>query len=1257
MKMKIQKLTFILGLGFLGLTVQSVYADKYKGPINQKQTNPRGMLKVSSNCVAPTSQIDLDINNVRARLLNGGDMWWDVFGSTNARYEIPKVEPGLVSIHSSFASGLWFGGVDENQQLKTAGQTYRQTGLDFWTGPLDTVTAATSVEICSEWDKHFNVLQTDINNFKSGAAPSENIIKWPGNGNTTLGHAQFMAPFADIDGDGIYNPAVGDYPTLDPQELGATPDQMVWWVYNDKGNVHTAYPGAEAIGLEIHALAFAFKTSNEVNDMTFYKYKIFNRASAPLYQTYFSVFTDSDLGFSGDDYVGCDMSLVDPDGPLGPLPAKPRSFGYTYNGDPIDETGAQVGYGETPPVFGIDFFKGPLDENGDELPMSSFMFFTNAAVPGENSDPRDAVELYRYLQGLWADGRPLAYGEPTGRLIGVVTDTAKFAFPGTTDLKPGRTNWVETAAVGDRRMVHTAGPFTLQPGAVNEVIIGAVWARALSGNNLASIPLAIAADDKAQILFDNNFKLANGPAPVILNAIPLSNKVVLSLENTIECERYDEDELDDQDLVIYNYKFQGYQVYQLKNEAVALGNLSDPSVAALIAVVDIKDSIDKVVNKYFDAATNNVNAKVMVEAENSGIKHAFELTTDAFASGADNRIINGKRLFYIVIPYAVSKQATQTKYLASRRSNTIVSVIPNAPNINGFSNNIIAKSLPVTRVEGAGNGGNILDLSSESEEKIVRNTVGGQITYQIDKGPIGIKVVDPAKLKKQNYRLVFNANHTRYSLYDADNNSLLMESDSLYVPNTTLTDNEQLAEHRFYDITGDRIVSRTSLGFNIVVNNTLPAPGANPAVNRNAFLEGTKNYVSTNPSDFWLNGKDGKLNSVISGATIQGYIQGDATADPSAIYSNILDGTWVPYKMLRMSARNSPLLDPPSKSNANNLFANQNSVDIVLTNDKTKWSECIVVEASDNNAPAAAKETAETIPGYSVPQRRLNLRGKDIGKGIGRSQFPGYAINVETGERLNIFFAESSHRPDHNGADMLFNPTANDSILVQGGRHYIYVARTRYDSCNAYWNTLSNNGTDFNSNTGGFTQQKQKMYGTVDWVSVPLLDPTAADLNIATSPMPSDVKVRLRISKGYTNYLVDNANNAAPAYLFNSQNTIIAGNENPEENKKDALAKINVVPNPYYAHSSYELGQNEFKVRFTNLAPNTTISIYTPSGILVRKLSKSDPATTFLDWDLQNSSNIPIASGMYVIHVNAVGWGEKILKWMCVMRPLDFENF
>src|ERR1700753_2378249 len=52
-----------------------------------------------------TSGIDLDINNVRAHLMDGGDMWWDIDKGV-ASYEVPKGS----GKHSQFAASCWIGG-------------------------------------------------------------------------------------------------------------------------------------------------------------------------------------------------------------------------------------------------------------------------------------------------------------------------------------------------------------------------------------------------------------------------------------------------------------------------------------------------------------------------------------------------------------------------------------------------------------------------------------------------------------------------------------------------------------------------------------------------------------------------------------------------------------------------------------------------------------------------------------------------------------------------------------------------------------------------------------------------------------------------------------------------------------------------------------------------------------------------------------------------------------------------------------------
>ena len=125
------------------------YSEEYRYGDTKKIKN----LKQTAADCAPASGFEyLDINNVRARINTGGDMWWDLDGIS--RYYIPKAG----SATSVFAGALWIGGLDINNQLKLCGQRYRQVGIDFWTGPLKTDgTASIDESTCSEYDRFFDM--------------------------------------------------------------------------------------------------------------------------------------------------------------------------------------------------------------------------------------------------------------------------------------------------------------------------------------------------------------------------------------------------------------------------------------------------------------------------------------------------------------------------------------------------------------------------------------------------------------------------------------------------------------------------------------------------------------------------------------------------------------------------------------------------------------------------------------------------------------------------------------------------------------------------------------------------------------------------------------------------------------------------------------------------------------------------------------------------------------------------------------------
>ena len=90
-------------------------ADRYH---NEKPNKGSSQAKAAL-CVPATGSNELNINNVRARINTGGDMWWDFSVS---KYEIPKGSRKT----SMFSGSLWIGGLDVNGQLKLAALRYRQ---------------------------------------------------------------------------------------------------------------------------------------------------------------------------------------------------------------------------------------------------------------------------------------------------------------------------------------------------------------------------------------------------------------------------------------------------------------------------------------------------------------------------------------------------------------------------------------------------------------------------------------------------------------------------------------------------------------------------------------------------------------------------------------------------------------------------------------------------------------------------------------------------------------------------------------------------------------------------------------------------------------------------------------------------------------------------------------------------------------------------------------------------------------------------
>ncbi|NJN32881.1 MAG: hypothetical protein HC817_00080 [Saprospiraceae bacterium] len=1308
-------------------------------PDNWKKRSADTELKLKKrvrDCVQGSSRFDMDINNVRAALLSSGDVWWDL---ANAVYVVPKVAPGSTAkaVSAIFAGAVWLGGKDPSGNLKVACQSYRSgTATDFWPGPLDK-TGNTEAAQCERWDKHFVVYRTEIDSARAlfrrakeenpndpsvdCALIPENLRGWPATGNphffdvnqfTLPRDTQGLAKFFDEDGDRLYDPCKGDFPIIDVEgceSITAIPDQMIFWIYNDNGNTHTQSTNSTAIQMEVQVQAFAYQTNDELNDMTFQRYKLINRAVTDIDSMFFAMWVDPDLGCPDDDYVGCDTT---------------RDLMFVYNQDAVDgTTGDRCNneiptYGSKIPILGVDYFRGPKDEFGRELGMSSFTYYLNSSICNPlpaTTDPQTAEQYYNYLTGRWRDGAKFSFGGSGYNPAS--SQKINYAF---TDAPSSPTGWsMATAGLpcGDRRTIQASGPFKLRPGAVNELIIGVPWV-ADQQHPAPDISRLQEADDIAQSLFNNCFKIFDGPSAPDVCPLGFDQEIVLILTNNPDStvnnnarERYVERGLkipaSEKDTL---YKFQGYKIYQLQNENVGVADLEDVSKSRLIFQVDIQDSVSKIFNWTSQPDPNFPGRTIYTpvlktDGLNQGIRYTFSVKEDRFATGDNKRLINNKKYYFVAIAYAYNNyakfdekrsQGQAEPFVVGRlnigdknRGNKPYEVTPRAiTNIKLGSS--FGEGISVTRLDGVGTGNAFLDLTDETVQKILDKTFDGTLIYKQGRGPINIKIYNPLEVLDGEYELTMRDNNL--------NDNVLANNARWTLKNLTL--NESVTSDTTLAALNEQVIAK--FGFSVTIGQvaeTRLTPLNDPS---NGAI-GSEIIYENKTGNQWLTAVEDDA-PFIGGLNITNYLKTNANEpdlqlDPNQSLSKI-SPIFKPYYLLDYVERAEPYISPAWQESTNQTITRNdtniqklNNINIVFTKDKSKWSRCVVIESASRvyfnkgNNPDNWPTFESTQGGTRMfDLRRAPSVGKEAdaqgrprpdGDGQGMSWFPGYAIDVETGKRLNIFFGENTAFDPKVGLyteesaginrDMVWNPSSQAFLGLPigfnpyyasffGGQHFVYVTSQEYDECRELRRNFASTGTFL------------KSFGVrnITWAGIPYVSPNSRLLSYANGLIPNDVTIKLRVRNPYAVAKGKGTNQNHPSYRF-----VLSGKQ-PQElspaGKDSALNAIRVVPNPYYGFSAYERSELSTTIKLTNLPAQATVTIYTLDGKYVRQFKrderpvKTNPATapgvifkpieTALEWDLKNEKGIPVGSGVYLIHV-ATPEGERTLKFFAVQRKFD----
>ncbi|MEO8067707.1 MAG: T9SS type A sorting domain-containing protein [Flavobacteriales bacterium] len=464
---------------------------------------------------------DLDVNNVRARFYAHGLIGMDLANGTPA-FEVPNGG----GAHPMFSAGLWMGGTDAGNALHMAAMCFEPLGSsDWYPGPLTTGGAAsTTPAVMAAYDQVWPLNNEDVaiqlgycdclsdpNCDPAVQYPGYQMPlyfnTWPAIGDVGSGFDLYQAPFIDYNNDGDYDPQDCDAPC-------GPGDGSLYFIFNDNGGNHQNTQGLP-IGVEVQATPFAYDgPSAALANTIFVQYRIINRGTLTLNNTYIGLFADFDLGCPGDDYVGCDVG---------------RSLWYVYNGAADDAGAACVGgaqgYGTLPPAFGATILCGAYQDSdaldnplvadytiasqqlgsvyddwgygygdsiidNERLGLGYFSYYNN-----DNSDPGNpmlANQYYNVMRGYSAANTPLTYGGNgyNGSLF------TRYAFPNDSDplawgtVGAQQAPWTEITGAnssGDRRAVGSMGPFTLAPGDVNRIMVAFTYARSSVGGPMNSV--------------------------------------------------------------------------------------------------------------------------------------------------------------------------------------------------------------------------------------------------------------------------------------------------------------------------------------------------------------------------------------------------------------------------------------------------------------------------------------------------------------------------------------------------------------------------------------------------------------------------------------------------------------------------------------------------------------------------------------------------------------------------------------------------
>lgn len=1208
----------------------------------------------------------LNINNATMWVTGEGFHDWVVASGWNGAY------PNGTQVGAIFAEGiLWGGKVYDGTDpvVRVDGNTYG-TGCsamirlfrvrpDFLTGDI-TADVATFLNIPIG-----QVSASDIQTVRDQY--QKDWDEWPARDESPYGNQG--APYKDVDKDGKYDPAI-DIPGIP----GAS--QTLFIKYND--DISTANYGSNPIGLEVSETYWAYSYSGALGNVIYKKVNIVYKGipeanpNSHIDDMYIVQWADPDVGTSSDDFAGCDTTL---------------NLGYAYNSGPTD--GVYAGIGLPVPAVGYDFLQGVSKFTGDpndsamfdlkwrkgykyvnRVPMSSFVYFAaGGAWEDPDFDYNGTLQFYNLMRGSLP--RP-EYPTYTPFPPEVVDYTAEgtYLLAGDPVTGTGKLDGV-AEATGDRRIMVTNGPFSINLGDTAQVVVALVYG--MGTDNLSSVTALKTNDATAQIVFDQLFQLPSIEPPKV-NVANLDNKVVFdwSWDETTKS-------------LIENYKdrgytFEGYEVYQLPT---ASSNITD---GVLLGTFDVINDIKAVYDTIVDP--NSVRIPVLTaNGTDKGIQRHYILDYDNIKKQS---LYNDQEYYVAVVAYAYNPSPL-LPFHALRSPVIVRTVIPQSPPLGVTLGEAEGNSLDPQHATGVADAVTTADVIDPTvvtghdyeifftQVEEVRNENGDWVPAGVGKllkpNDLSGTTIDIAGLYGPNpeagVELSFKLNLVSSTYAWADGITLTFPSDV------------KILSAPSFEAGGGTIVPE-------IVGNVVNMGLVNHELTQNGIFHGDETWsIFIAPPALpvavdWYVYDDGYIDaSTPTGVTLDASGTFEITTIGSlsrtAKYWNVRDlftnlvvlsnqgmvsGFDVYPKRddtqsLILGTAANPIVDGiqigvdgsyvapttfssnnPPKVNGKKMLASGLrwlSDNYILTNFMYFGYPDGTVAASLGAYATGATGTTDV----AQLQQDIELRWTGV---IGDTVINGKTLRITKsgGSYITLFGASGQSIANH---PLNPNPGSTAPFLVRVPFE-IWNIDTNEKITALFWDREPSFQNDGGSVWNKGTREYLWIVNTPESETTPIdpLSQTVSDhgtwnLVLYKSTFVLNDVVRIN----FDNPLLPNVD----TFTFSTKGSTYS--EQLAKNQSEQI--INVFPNPYYGYQNRETSPTDLYVTFNHLPSNATIRIFDLSGVLVKTIYHTAQTGQLDKWNLQNENNYPVASGVYIVHIEMPDLGTtKILK-LAVIQP------